>query len=418
MQKELRAAGFDNCLDYVFAANLFILLASACFLFSCGGGSGSGIAPAAEVAPTATPTPESSIPPLVFKSLAGGFTNPVGLEMPNDGSNRFFIVEQGGTIKILHLDGTVPAQNFLDITAKVTAGGELGLLGVTFHPAFSTNGRFFVNYTRTVGGSQLQSVIAEYHVSSDPNLADPNSERILLTQNQPFPNHKAGQLAFGPDGFLYFGLGDGGSEGDPMGNGQNLETLLGKMMRIDVDHQDAGLQYAIPADNPFATSSTALHEIWAYGLRNPWRFSFERGTGRQFCADVGQDRFEEVDIIQKGGNFGWNVMEGDHCFNPPSGCDMTGKIRPISEYDHSQGSAVIGGYVYKGTQIPSLTNLYIFGDLSSGKIWYLREGPPGTFTQTLLLTVSFEVSSFGQDTAGEIYILDYSGGNVLKLSPQ
>jgi glucose/arabinose dehydrogenase len=406
---------FDKAPESFFGATVFVFMA---FFFVACGGSGSGITRTTTLTPMATPTAQSMIPALAFKILASGFTNPLGLEMPNDGSNRFFVVEQAGTIKILHLDGTIAARNFLDITAKVSSGGELGLLGVTFHPGFSTNGRFFVNYTRTVGASQIQTVIAEYRVSSDADVADPNSERILLTQNQPFPNHKAGQLAFGPDGFLYFGLGDGGSGGDPMRNGQNLGTLLGKMMRIDVDHQDPGLQYAIPVDNPFASSSTALHEIWAYGFRNPWRFSFERGTSRQFCADVGQDKFEEIDIVQKGGNFGWNVMEGAHCFDPPTGCDMAGKVLPIAEYDHRQGVAVIGGYVYKGTQIPSLTNLYIFGDLASGNIWYLREGPPGTFTQKPLLTVSFEISSFGQDVAGEIYIVDYSGGNVLKLAAQ
>jgi glucose/arabinose dehydrogenase len=394
---------FDQLIRATFIGSGFLLLAA---LAGCGGGSGTGGA-----------TAQTPRPALAFKTLASGFASPLGLEMPNDGSNRFFVVEQGGIIKILHLDGTVAAQSFLDITAKVTAGGELGLLGVTFHPDFAANGLFFVNYTRTSGG-QIQTVIAEYQVSADPNVADPNSERILLIEDQPFPNHKAGQLAFGPDGLLYFGLGDGGSEGDPLGNGQKLGTLLGKMLRIDVDHQDPGLQYAIPADNPFANSSTALHEIWAYGLRNPWRFSFERGTGRLFCADVGQDRFEEVDIIEKGRNFGWNVMEGRHCFNPPVGCDMSGKTLPIAEYDHSQGSAVIGGYVYKGSQIPALSNLYIFGDLSSGNVWSLREGPPGTFTRALLLKVSFEVSSFGQDQAGEIYIVDYANGNILKLSAQ
>ena len=397
--------------ERLFCAADCLLIASLACLLSCGGG-GSG------TNGTATRTPPSTSPQVAFRALASGFTNPVGLEMPNDGSNRFFVVEQGGTIKNFYPDGTVAVENFLDITGKVTSGGELGLLGLTFHPGFSRNGRFFVNYTRTVGNGQIQTVIAEYQVSSDPNVADPNSERILLVQDQPFPNHKAGQLAFGPDGFLYFGLGDGGSEGDPMGNGQNLGTLLGKMLRIDVDHQDPGLPYAIPADNPFATSSTALHEIWAYGFRNPWRFSFERGTDRQFCGDVGQDRFEEVDIVQKGGNFGWNVMEGDHCFNPASGCDMEGKILPITEYDHSKGIAVIGGYVYKGTQIPSLTNLYVFGDLASGSVWYLREGPPGTFKQTLLLTVPFQISSFGQDVDGELYVVDYKDGSVLKLSAQ
>jgi len=390
----------------------FLLIALLACLVSCGDSSGSGTNVAA------TSTSPSTIPPVAFRTLASAFTNPVGLEMPNDGSNRFFVVEQGGTIKILHLDGSVATENFLDITGKITSGGELGLLGVTFHPDFSSNGRFFVNYTRTVGNGQIQTVIAEYRVSPDPDVAEPNSERILLTQDQPFPNHKAGQLAFGPDGFLYFGLGDGGSEGDPMGNGQNLGTLLGKMLRIDVDHHDPGLPYAIPADNPFASSSTALHEIWAYGFRNPWRFSFERGTNRQFCADVGQDRFEEADLVQKGGNFGWNVMEGDHCFDPPSGCATKGKILPITEYDHSKGIAIIGGYVYKGSEIPSLTNLYIFGDLASGNVWYLREDPQETFKQTLLLNVPFQISSFGQDINGELYIVDYSGGRVLKLSPQ
>jgi len=394
---------FRQLIRETFIGSGFLLLVA---LAGCGGGSGTG-----------GTTTQTQRPALAFKTFASGFTSPLGLEMPNDGSNRFFVVEQAGIIKILHLDGAVAAQNFLDITAKVTAGGELGLLGVTFHPDFAANGRFFVNYTRTSGG-QIQTVIAEYLVSADPNVADPNSERILLIEDQPFPNHKAGQLAFGPDGFLYFGLGDGGSEGDPLGNGQQLGTLLGKVLRIDVDHQDPGLQYAIPADNPFATSSTALHEIWAYGLRNPWRFSFERGTGRLFSADVGQDRFEEVDIIEKGGNFGWDVMEAGHYFNPSVGCDTSGKILPIAEYSHNEGSAVIGGYVYKGSQIPALSNLYIFGDLSSGNVWSLREGPPGTFTRTLLLKVSFEVSSFGQDQAGEIYIVDYANGNVLKLSAQ
>ena len=403
-----------------------LILVCVSYLTACGGSSGGGGSGAggvhktatatATLTPTATPT-VLPIPALTLQTVATGFTSPLGMEMPNDGTNRFFVVEQGGTIKILQ-NGTVAAQNFLDISSEVTSGGELGLLGVTFHPDFPTNGRLFVNYTRTLTGGQIQSVIAEFRVTSNPNVVDPATERILLTQNQPFANHKAGQLAFGPDGLLYFGLGDGGSGGDPMGNGQNLQTLLGKMMRIDVDHMDPGLQYAIPPSNPFATSTTALHEIYAYGLRNPWRFSFERGTGRLFCADVGQASFEEIDIVQNGLNYGWNIMEGDHCFNPPTGCDMTGLTLPITEYDHSQGIAVIGGYVYKGTAIPALLNLYIFGDLSSGNIWYLREGPPGTFTQTLLMNSPETLSSFGQDMAGEIYLVNYGAGSIAKLVPQ
>jgi glucose/arabinose dehydrogenase len=414
-------------------------------LGACGGGSGSSSSfekhrPTPTITPTTVPTPTptivatstptvtptatasptpSPIPPLALAEVATGLSSPVDLQMPTDGTNRFFVVEQAGTIKILR-NGAVLSQAFLNIQGKVTSGGELGLLGLAFHPNYSSNGRFFLNYTRTVNGTQRQTVIAEYRVSSsDPNLADPASEKILLTVDQPFDNHNAGQLAFGPDGFLYFGLGDGGNGGDPLGNGQNLATLLGKMMRIDVDHADPGLQYAVPPDNPFVGNAAVRPEIWAYGFRNPWRFSFERGTGRQFCADVGQSSFEEVDLVQKGGNFGWNVMEGAHCFNPPSGCDTSGKILPIAEYDHSEGSAIIGGYVYKGTEIPALTDLYIFGDLSSQTMWYLREAPPGTFTRTTLLSqFGFAISAFGQDTPGEIYVVDYSFGRVLKLVAQ
>src|SRR5215472_12382310 len=354
----------------------FLLIALLACLVSCGDSSGSGTNVAA------TSTSPSTIPPVAFRTLASAFTNPVGLEMPNDGSNRFFVVEQSGTIKILHLDGSVATENFLDITGKITSGGELGLLGVTFHPDFSSNGRFFVNYTRTVGNRQIQTVIAEYRVSPDPDVAEPNSERILLTQDQPFPNHKAGQIAFGPDGFLYFGLGDGGSEGDPFGNGQNTQTLLGKIMRIDVNSTSPGLQYRVPLDNPFVGGG-GLPEIWAFGFRNPWRFSFDRATRRQFAGDVGKDSFEEVDIVQKGGNYGWNIMEGFHCFNPPSGCNMSGLTLPIAEYSHSEGNAIIGGFVYHGTAIPSLQGAYIFGDLGTGKIWSLTETSPNMFTRTL-----------------------------------
>src|SRR5215813_2452519 len=262
------------------------------------------------------PSSSNPPPPLALQLLVPNLTAPLGLEQPNDGSGRLFVVQQGGAIRIIR-NGAVLAQSFLDITSKVTMQGEMGLLGLTFHPGFSQNGKFYLNYTRTSSG-QFQSVIAEYRVSaSDPNLADPASERILLTVDQVgnFNNHKAGQLAFGPDGFLYFSLGDGGSGGDPFGNGQNTNTLLGKMMRIDVDSTSPGLQYRVPPDNPFA-SGGGRPEIWAFGFRNPWRFSFDRSTGRLFVGDVGENSFEEVDILQKGGNFGWNTMEGMHCFNP------------------------------------------------------------------------------------------------------
>lgn len=362
---------------------------------------------------SSNPAPAGTI---ALQPLASGFNAPLDVEQPNDGSSRLFVVEQGGTIHIVQSGAVLPTP-FLDISSKVTTGGEMGLLGLTFHPSFAQNGKFYVNYVRTVAG-QIQSVIAEYlRSSTDPNQADPASERILLTVNQVgnFPNHKAGQLAFGLDGFLYFGLGDGGSGGDPFGNGQNTNTLLGKMMRIDVNSTSPGLQYAIPPDNPFVAGG-GLPEIYAFGFRNPWRFSFDHPTGRLFVADVGQDSFEEVDIVQKGGNYGWNIMEGLHCFQPPTGCNMTGLSLPIVEISHPEAEAVIGGFVYHGTALAGMQGQYIFGDLS-GKIWSLTENPPNTFTRTLLLSPGFQISSFGQDTPGELYVVDISGGRVLKIGP-
>ena len=364
--------------------------------------------------PPSPPSPAGPPPPLTLNPVVSGLTNPVDLQFPNDGTGRFFVIQQTGSIRI-GSNGALLATPFLDISSKVHFSGEMGLLGLAFHPEFTQNHKFYIHYDRLLG-SQIQSVIAEYQISAaDANQADPGSERILLTVNQPFGNHKGGQIAFGPDGFLYIGLGDGGSEGDPQGNGQNLQTLLAKMLRIDVDHTSSGLQYAIPADNPFAAGG-GLPEIWAYGLRNPWRFSFERGTGRLFAGDVGQNKYEEIDVLQSGGNFGWNVMEGMHCFNPSTGCNMTGLILPIAEYDHTEGDAVMGGYVYKGTAIPNLPGAYIFSDFGSGTIWELTESS-GTWTRTKLLSSGRSVSSFGQDVTGEIYVVDYSG-NILKLAVQ
>jgi glucose/arabinose dehydrogenase len=361
--------------------------------------------------------PVTQAPPAVtLTQLASGLSSPLGLEQANDGSGRLFVVEQAGRIKIVQ-NGAVLGSAFLDVSSKVTTGGEMGLLGVAFHPNFSVNGKLYVNYVRTLSG-QIQSVIAEYTASpASANQVNIATERILLTVDQTgnFTNHKAGQLAFGPDGLLYFGLGDGGSGGDPFGHGQSTATLLGKMMRIDVNSTDPGLQYHVPPDNPFAAGG-GLPEIWAFGFRNPWRFSFDRGTGRLFVADVGQDKWEEIDIVQRGGNYGWNIMEGMHCFNPPSGCNTTGLTMPIAEYGHDEGNAVIGGFVYRGANLPSLRGQYVFGDFGTGKLFTLQETSPNVFARSLLTTTGKAISSLGQDQAGELYVVDYSGGNLFKLA--
>jgi glucose/arabinose dehydrogenase len=368
-------------------------------LFSaCGGGSSDRGGP--------IPPPPRSQAQLTLAQVASGFSSPLDLENAGDGTNRLFVVEQGGTIRVIQ-NGAVVTTPFLDITSNVTSGGETGLLGVTFHPSYAHDSRFYVNYTRTVSG-QLQSVISEFHASAtNANQADPTTERILLTVNQPFDNHNAGQLAFGADGYLYFGLGDGGSGGDPMGNGQNTNVLLGKMLRIDVDHTSSGKQYAIPADNPFVSGGGAP-EIYAYGFRNPWRFSFDAPTGQLFVADVGQDAYEEIDIVTKGANYGWNTMEGTHCYSPATGCTMTGLTLPIIDYAHSEGVTVIGGFVYHGTLLTGFQGTYLFGDFSNGKIWSLTQSG-GTWTKTLQLSTGISISSFGRDESGELYVVDYSG---------
>ena len=365
------------------------------------------------VAPAWAAEPSDPAAPAVhLQVVVSGLSAPLDFQSARDGTGRFFIVEQGGTIRIVK-GKKLLATPFLNISSIIVSGGELGLLGLTFHPQYKANGRFFVNYTRRVNG-QLQTVIAEYHVSAtDPNLADPKSGRVLLFFNQPFDNHKGGQLAFAPDGFLYICTGDGGSGGDPQGNGQKLSTLLGKMLRIDIN---SGSPYAIPPDNPFVGVSGAKGEIWAYGFRNPWRFSFDKLSKRLFAGDVGQDDWEEVDIVTKGGNFGWNIMEGKHCFPPGTNCNQAGLILPIAEYSHSEGIAVIGGYVYRGVAIPALKGLYVFGDFGSGHLWTLQETQPGTWSRAPLLSAGFNISAFGRAGNNELYVLDYTG-KLYKLVP-
>ena len=379
-------------------------------LVSCGGSSSSPTTPPVQN-PTPTPTPA-----LKLTTFVTGLVNPIDLQIADDNSGRMFVVEQAGRVRIIS-NGTLLPISFLDISGIVSSGlGELGLLGITFHPHYASDGRFYLNYTRTISGN-VHTEITEYRVSAaNPNLADPASARVLLTVAQPFTNHKAGQLAFGNDGYLYFGLGDGGSGGDPNGNGQNTHALLGKMLRIDVDHMGTTTPYAIPPDNPFANGVVGAPEIYAYGFRNPWRFSFDRPTGRLFVADVGQNLYEEIDLVENGKNYGWNVMEGNHCYNPAS-CTMTGLALPIFEYDHTDGSsAVIGGYVYHGA-IPGYAGTYIFGDLSSNKIWGLKENSDHTWTRTELISASLMLTTMGQDASGELYVVGYNG-TISKIAAQ
>ena len=392
---------------------LFLFAFMALLIASCGGNGDSN--PNETPPPGGVPTePPAQLPQLTLASFVSGLSSPLDLQAPDDSSGRLFVVEQEGRIKIIR-NGSVVSSPFLDITSKVSSGGERGLLGLAFHPDFAQNGRFYLNYTRDSG--QLQTVIAEYRVSAaNTDQADPSSERILFTVDQPFANHNGGQLAFGTDGFLYIALGDGGGTGDPNGNAQSLQTLLGKILRIDVNTTSGGRQYGIPSDNPFVGGG-GLPEIYAYGFRNPWRFSVDSPTGRIFVADVGQSSREEIDLLEKGANFGWNVMEGSQCFEPSTGCNMNGLVLPITDYGRDEGGTVIGGYVYHGSSIAALQNVYVFGDFISGNLWGLQRQTDGTWTRTRLASTDRNISSLGQDQAGELYVVDYAG-SVWRVTAQ
>ncbi len=369
------------------------------------------------VAATATltaqaPTATNSFPdPTAYNwsPVVSGFDRPVDIQFPDDGSGRMFILEQVGRIRVVQ-NGLLLATPFLDITDRVGSNSsERGLLGLAFHPHYKDNGYFYVNYTDKRGNTN----ISRFQVTADPNVADPSSEKVLLHVDQPFPNHNGGKTIFGPDGYLYLGLGDGGSQGDPYGNGQNTNVLLGKILRIDVDH---GNPYAIPPDNPFVKGG-GRPEIWAYGLRNPWRFSFDQVTGDLYIADVGQDTWEEVDVVSShsaGLNFGWNYYEGLHPYTgqPPPGINIT---MPVTEYSHAEGGcAIIGGYVYRGT-LMEWQGVYFYGDECSGKVWGLVHTESGWQSQFLYDT-GLTLSSFGQDGSGEVYLAGYGDGTVYRLS--
>ena len=348
-------------------------------------------------------------PEIRLVRVASGLTNPIGIEASHDGSNRLFLVQQNGVIRILR-NGALVTAPFLDIRTKTRASGECGLLGLAFPPGFTDRGYFYVDYTNP---GCTESIVARYRVSANTDVADPDSEQVILRQTQPFTNHNGGGIVFGPDGYLYIGFGDGGSGGDPQNNGQILGTFLGKILRIDTESGTA--PYAVPRSNPFTNNKT---EIWAYGLRNPWRFSFDRQTGDLWIADVGQNRAEEINFqpaASKGGeNYGWRLMEGLSCFTP-SNCDRTGLTLPVLEYTRNQNDvSVTGGHVYRGARSPSLRGTYVYGDYNSGRIWGIRH--EGTqFSNRLLLDSSINISSFGEDEAGEVYVASHGTGEIFRL---
>ncbi len=361
---------------------------------------------ASPIAPTATPGSPTTLPDpnaYTWQQLPiSGLVRPVDLQP--DGSSRLFVIEKVGRIRIIENDQLIEAP-FLDISNQVGSNGnEQGLLGLAFHPQYAQNGRFFVNYTDNNG----DTVLARFQVSSDPNIADPNSEAKILAVDQPFANHNGGVLAFGPDGYLYAGLGDGGSQGDPFGNAQNTGALLGKILRLDVD---AAEPYTVPADNPFG------NEVWAYGLRNPWRFSFDKLTYDLYIGDVGQNTWEEIDFLPAGSpggtNFGWNFREGAHDYK---GGGPAGMVEPVAEYSHTEGGcSVTGGYVYRGS-MPEWNGIYLYADYCTGLIWGLIHSGSGWQKQQLF-DLDVTITSFGQDASGELYLLSDNGG-VFRLVPQ
>jgi len=405
----------------------WMLLGLALAIVACAGLSN---VPPVSVAPTAPPTP-SVVPPVVADPTAvpaspspalvqtlpdvstaawvpvvSGLRQPVDLQHAGDG--RLFVVEKPGVIRILR-GGQLDAEPFLDLRHRVGASGsEQGLLGLAFRPRFTDTGWLFVNYTDAAGAT----VIARFTASGD--RGDPSSETVLLRIEQPFANHNGGSMAFGPDGYLYIGTGDGGSAGDPPGNGQSLNTLLGKILRLDVD---GGEPYAIPADNPFAGSDEVYPEIWASGLRNPWRFAFDRLTGDLYIGDVGQNQWEEIDMLPAGApggaNFGWNAREGLHAY---VGDATTGFVDPVAEYGHDQGCSVTGGKVVRDAALPEWQGTYLYGDFCSGRVWGLRRAADGAWLNGLLFETGMSISAFGEDAAGQVYLLDY-GGAIYRLAP-
>ena len=345
------------------------------------------------------------------------FDFPVDITHANDGSKRLFVVEQAGVIKVFENKHTsTNASPFLDIRKKVHYGGEAGLLGLAFHPDYGHNGYFYLNYTTKAAG-KLQTVIVRYRVSSsNPNQADSASEKVLLRFDQPWDNHNGGAVKFGPDGYLYIATGDGGSWGDPHNNAQNKKVLLGKILRIDVNGRGKG-NYSIPPDNPFSGNKEGLREeIYAYGLRNPWRISFDPPTNTLWAGDVGQNKHEEIDIIVKGGNYGWSRKEGMECYRTRN-CDDPAFIDPVLDLPQADGErSITGGFVYRGKKLPSLSGKYIFGDYISGRIFALETKQGKAVKNSLLVDKVGQISSFGVDADNELLICIHLTGKILKLT--
>ena len=350
---------------------------------------------------------------VVLTPVVGGLDAPVYLTSARDGTGRLFVVEQTGKIKIIQ--GSSVVGTFLDVGSEISHGSEQGLLGLAFHPQFKTNGLFFVNFTRANG----DTVVNRYRVSgTNPNVALRSSALRIITIGQPYDNHNGGTLQFGPDGYLYIGMGDGGSGGDPGNRAQDVTTLLGKMLRIDINGSVGSRHYRIPSSNPYV-GRHGRNEIWARGLRNPWKYSFDRTTGTLWIGDVGQNRYEEIDrsggnAPGRGVNYGWRVLEGRHCFKPASGCNRTGKTMPVVEYSHSEGCSVTGGYAYRGSNVPALFGRYVFADYCSGTIWSIPRKPGSSATKSLVLNTSMNISSFGESASNELYVVD-RGGTIYRF---
>jgi glucose/arabinose dehydrogenase len=420
---------------HLVAPATLIVVGLAGVLAACAGPSPSAApsAPASTALPSSdgtTPSAAQSVPgstnpplptgpdALALEPVADGLDAPIGIANAGDGSGRLYVLEQAGRVRVIEPDGELRREPFVDLSDRILSGGERGLLGIAFHPRYAENRRLFVHYSRSGDGA---TVVSELRADEDGRTADPASERILLGVTQPFPNHNGGQIAFGPDGYLYIGLGDGGASGDPSNNAQNTEVLLGKILRIDVDGPSTGGRaYAVPRDNPFAPEGVrpggGRPEIWAYGLRNPWQFSFDPESGDLYIGDVGQAEWEEVNrqaADSRGGeNYGWDEMEGRHCY-PEDECDQSPFVKPIAEYSHARGCSITGGHVYRGDRQPELQGIYVFGDYCSGLLFTLHVDE-GTVTPKVVLESGLSITAFGTDEAGEVY-LAHVGGSIHRV---